>query len=87
MINKYIVPPIPTIKIRCKLHMNMNNHNLTLCFKKSCKSTTACETCADVVTLLSKPLGGSLDVNASVASQTPEDFTAHPKMHPFDSGS
>ena len=34
-----------------------------------------------VVTPLSKPLRGSLDVNASVASQTPEDFTAHPEMH------
>ena len=34
-----------------------------------------------VVTPLSKPLGGSLDVNASVASQTPEDFTAHLEMH------
>ena len=36
-----------------------------------------------VVTLLSKPLGGSLDVNASVATQTPEDFTAHLEMHPW----
>ena len=35
------------------------------------------------VTLLNKPLGGSLDVNASVASQTPEDFTAHQEMHPL----
>ena len=34
-----------------------------------------------VVTPLSKPLGGSLDVNASVASQTPEDFTEHLEMH------
>ena len=33
----------------CKLHMNMNNCNLTPCFKNSCKSTTACETCADNV--------------------------------------
>ncbi len=37
-----------------------------------------------VVTPLSEPLGGSLDVIASVASQTPEDFTAHPEMHPFN---
>ncbi len=36
-----------------------------------------------VVMPLSEPLGGSLDVNASVASQTPEDFTAHPEMHPL----
>jgi hypothetical protein len=36
-----------------------------------------------VVTPLSEPLGGSLDVNASVASQTPEDFIAHPEMHPL----
>ncbi len=36
-----------------------------------------------VVTPLSKPLGGSLDVNESVASQTPEDFTAHPEIHPL----
>ncbi len=36
-----------------------------------------------VITLLSKPLGGSLNVNASVASQTLEDFTAHPEMHPL----
>ena len=36
-----------------------------------------------VVTPLSEPLGESLDVNASVASQTPEDFTAHPEMHPL----
>ncbi len=36
-----------------------------------------------VVTPLSEPLGGSLDVNASVASQTPEDFTAHQEMHPL----
>jgi hypothetical protein len=36
-----------------------------------------------VVTPLSKPIGGSLDVNASVALQTPEDFTAHPEMHPL----
>ena len=36
-----------------------------------------------VVTPLSKPLGGSMDVNASIASQTLEDFTAHPEMHPL----
>ena len=36
-----------------------------------------------VVTPLSKPLRGSLDVNASVAYQTPEDFTTHPDMHPL----
>ncbi len=45
----YIIPPLPTIPIRCKLHMNMNNCNLTPCFKNSCKSTTACETSADNV--------------------------------------
>ncbi len=27
--------------------------------------------------------GGSPGVNGSVASQTPEDFTAHPEMHPL----
>jgi hypothetical protein len=27
--------------------------------------------------------GGSLGVNGSVASQTPENFTAHPEMHPL----
>ncbi len=36
-----------------------------------------------VVMPLSKPLGVSLDVNATVASQTPEDFTAHLEMHPL----
>ncbi len=36
-----------------------------------------------VVTQLSEPLEGSLSVKASVASQTPEDFTAHPEMHPL----
>ncbi len=32
---------------------------------------------------LSKPQGGNLDVIESVASQTPEDFIAHPEMHPL----
>jgi hypothetical protein len=32
---------------------------------------------------LSKPRGGSPDVKASVASQIPEDFTAHLEMHPL----
>jgi hypothetical protein len=36
-----------------------------------------------MVTLLSKPRGGSPDVKASVASQIPEDFTAHLEMHPL----
>jgi hypothetical protein len=35
------------------------------------------------VTPLSKPRGGSPDVKASVASQIPEDFTAHLEMHPL----
>jgi hypothetical protein len=35
------------------------------------------------VTPLSKPRGGSPDVKASVASQTPEDFTTHLEMHPL----
>jgi hypothetical protein len=35
------------------------------------------------VTPLSEPQGGSLDVKASVASQIPEDFTAHLEMHPL----
>ncbi len=35
------------------------------------------------VTPLSNPRGGSLDVKASVASQIPEDFTAHLEMHPL----
>ena len=35
------------------------------------------------VTLLRKPLGGCLDVNASATSQTPENFNAHPAMHPL----
>jgi hypothetical protein len=35
------------------------------------------------VTPLSKLQGGSLDVKASVASQIPEDFTAHLEMHPL----
>jgi hypothetical protein len=35
------------------------------------------------VTPLSKPQGGSPDVKESVASQIPEDFTAHLKMHPL----
>jgi hypothetical protein len=49
MIIYCIVPPIPTIQIRCKLHMNINNRNLTPCFKNSCKSMTACEMCVDNV--------------------------------------
>ncbi len=36
-----------------------------------------------VVTPLSEPQGGSPDVKASVASQIPEDFTAHLEMHPL----
>ena len=36
-----------------------------------------------VVTPLSKPLGVSLTVNASVISQTLEDITTHPEMHPL----
>ena len=36
-----------------------------------------------VVTPLSEPLGGSLNMNASVASQTPEELTAHLEMHPL----
>jgi hypothetical protein len=35
------------------------------------------------VTPLSKPQGGSPDVKAGVASQIPEDFTAHLEMHPM----
>ncbi len=35
------------------------------------------------VTPLSKPQEASLDVKASVASQIPEDFTAHLEMHPL----
>ena len=35
------------------------------------------------VTPLSEPRGGSPDVKASVASQIPEDFTAHLEMHPL----
>jgi hypothetical protein len=35
------------------------------------------------VTPLSEPQGGSLDVKASVASQIPEDFTAHLEIHPL----
>ncbi len=36
---------------------------------------------------LSVTPGGSLDVNGCVASQTPEDFTAHLEMHPLKQGS
>ena len=34
-----------------------------------------------VVMPLREPIGRSLEVNAIVASQTPEDFTAHLEMH------
>jgi hypothetical protein len=37
--------------------------------------------------LLSVTPGGSPDVNGCVASQTPEDFTAHLEMHPLKQGS
>jgi hypothetical protein len=36
---------------------------------------------------LSLTPGGSPDVNRCVASQTPEDFTAHLEMHPLKQGS
>jgi hypothetical protein len=36
-----------------------------------------------MVTPLSEPQGGSLDVKASTTSQIPEDFTAHLEMHPL----
>jgi hypothetical protein len=36
---------------------------------------------------LSVTPGGSPDVNGCVASQTPEDFTAHLEMHPLKQGS
>jgi hypothetical protein len=51
---------------------------------KNKKYETACETCVDNVVCghaVERAFGGSLDVNASVASQTPEDFTAHLEMH------
>ncbi len=43
--------------------------------------------CVQEEVLQKKPLsitpGGSLVVNGCVTSQTPEDFTAHPEMHPL----
>ncbi len=84
-VHKYNFPSL----IRTKLVAVASRHKkreFTSHSTKDKKDETACKTCVDNVVCghaVEQALGGSLDVNASVSSQTPEDFTTHPEMHPL----